>query len=349
MPIIAIGAAIIADVGVGAAGFGAVLAGTASLGTTLAVVGAVGATLGAVGAVTGVKGLQTAGMILGGIGGIGSLAASAGLFGDSASAATSSLFGDTSDVATQAAADSTSAANLIADSTGATAGLGAVTSSGLPDIINTLNPPSDAFTGATTPITGQTPPPVSSDLVSSDTSTGSNFGSQAQDAGAGPPLPSGSPTTTGIINTSAAPPPSAIIAGGTPGNPVTAPGAPGAAAPVTPAAPQVAAGNVDIEGNPVASSPGILGGIMNFASKNPLMSYGLVQAAGSFLSGATNPLTPAQVDALDAQAAVNNQAANLSKTQQANMAQALPVASRTPSPVTGLINQPQGAITGQAA
>lgn len=62
--------------------------------TAFTVAAAVGATLGAVGAVTRDKGLQTAGMIIGGIGAVGSLAAGAGLnigsgfWGNGANAAT---------------------------------------------------------------------------------------------------------------------------------------------------------------------------------------------------------------------------------------------------------------------
>jgi hypothetical protein len=69
-----------------------------------------------------------------------------------------------------------------------------------------------------------------------------------------------------------------------------------------------------------------------------------------------DPLKPAQVAALDAQAAANRAATTLSLKQQANIAAPIPVASRLrPPEVTGtpassgLINSPANAITGVAA
>src|SRR5579872_7101028 len=78
----AIGAAAFAGADIAAVGL--------TVGTALEATAAIGATLGAVGAVTRDKGLQTAGMVLGGIGAVGSLAGAAGLFSTS-----DSLFGST--------------------------------------------------------------------------------------------------------------------------------------------------------------------------------------------------------------------------------------------------------------
>jgi hypothetical protein len=81
------------------------------------------------------------------------------------------------------------------------------------------------------------------------------------------------------------------------------------------------------------------------------LAAGALQAGMSFLSGATNQLTPAQIAAYNAQAQANlsaanlsNQQANLTAMQVSNMQQPLPVAHRvSTAPVTGLINQ--GAAT----
>ena len=101
MPVIAIGAAALA-VGEAAGAIGAVISGglgALTLTGALEITAALGATLGAVGVVTKDKSLQMAGLVMGGIGGVGALASSAGLFG--AEASTASLFGDS----TAAAAD----------------------------------------------------------------------------------------------------------------------------------------------------------------------------------------------------------------------------------------------------
>jgi len=84
------------------------------------------------------------------------------------------------------------------------------------------------------------------------------------------------------------------------------------------------------------SSGGVLGSITGFVSDNPLLSYGLLQAGGQLISGLTSTLTPAQVSQLNAQAAANQAAANLTTQQTQNLAQPKPVASL--APVTGTPN-----------
>jgi hypothetical protein len=100
-------------------------------------------------------------------------------------------------------------------------------------------------------------------------------------------------------------------------------------------------------------------GILSFSKNSPLATYGILQAGGSLLSGLTSTLTPAQVSALNAQAAANNAATALTTQQTANLAGPKSVAQSAPvtgTPATlvpgasqqaassGFINQP---ITGK--
>jgi hypothetical protein len=102
---------------------------------------------------------------------------------------------------------------------------------------------------------------------------------------------------------------------------------------------------------PTTSSSGgslgdILGSIGGFLAKNPGLAYGATQALGNFISGATSTLTPAQVAALNAQAAANTAAASLTSRQVAAQSSPKAVASlstpTTPPPpliqVTGVPN-----------
>jgi hypothetical protein len=96
---------------------------------------------------------------------------------------------------------------------------------------------------------------------------------------------------------------------------------------------------------------------MNFVEKHPTLAFGALQAGGSLLSGATSTLTPAQVSALQAQAAANNAAASLTKQQVANITAPKAVASSAPVTGTpalvpgqqGLINSASQPVTGRAA
>lgn len=88
--------------------------------------------------------------------------------------------------------------------------------------------------------------------------------------------------------------------------------------------------------------------ILGFVNKNPLLAYGAIQTAGSFLSGAASPLPQAQVDELESRRRANDAAVALSNQQQQLIARrmanssGMPVASRIPD---GLINS-SGAVTG---
>lgn len=321
MPIIAIGAAIIADIGV-AGTVGGIIAGTTALTLTsaLEIVGAVGATISAIGAVTGDKGLSMAGMIMGGIGGIGALASSAGLFGDAGSAP---LFGSGTDVAAGSGWDNVAGGALDPSES--------VSVTGLRDASAASGGGAGADAAAGAGASGG-----AEDLIGQYTGTGIDVPSAQVSSGSQGLVPSGMPSTTGLLNTptgTATPPAAVSIAGGAPGAAVAAPTAPGVVTPAAPVAPVAAA----------ASKGGMFGGLLDFANKNPVVALGVLQAAGSFISGATSTLTPAQVDALNAQASQNQAAADQTKKQNSNMAEPIPVATRTPQ---GLLNTP---VTGVAA
>jgi hypothetical protein len=94
----------------------------------------------------------------------------------------------------------------------------------------------------------------------------------------------------------------------------------------------------------------VLSGLQDFTKNNQLLSYGMLQAGGSLLSGLTSTLTPAQVTALNAQAAANNAAAALQTQQTANLAMPKSVASSTPvtgTPGTLVPQQSPGLINNQ--
>jgi hypothetical protein len=120
--------------------------------------------------------------------------------------------------------------------------------------------------------------------------------------------------------------------------------------------------------NPVtgAMAPGIIGsaldGIGEFATSSPLATYGLIQAGGALVQGMFNPVTPAQIAAMNAQAAQNRAAAAIAQQQASNMAGGMPIANLKPVPtakvtgapaLTGIINTaPTGAgasVTGAPA
>lgn len=79
------------------------------------------------------------------------------------------------------------------------------------------------------------------------------------------------------------------------------------------------------------------------------LTAGAIQAAGSFIAGATSSLTPAQVNALKAQANMNQAAANLSTQQLSNIQSGIPTAARTPP--AGIVNATaqRPAVTGAPA
>jgi hypothetical protein len=91
---------------------------------------------------------------------------------------------------------------------------------------------------------------------------------------------------------------------------------------------------------PLSTGGSAASDLLGWAAKNPMLSYGILQAGGSFISGLSNPMTQPQIDALNAQANQNNAAAELLKRQTANQSQPIPKATVTGAPVTagGLIN-----------
>ena len=86
--------------------------------------------------------------------------------------------------------------------------------------------------------------------------------------------------------------------------------------------------------------------------KNDRLLAGVIQAGSSFLSGATNPLTPSQIEAMNATAKANQAAARkydaeaaIMEQQRANMGAPIPVASRVTGRPTGMMNWGSG-VTG---
>ncbi len=316
MPVLAIIPAIVAVSSVGVAGFGAVLAGTASLGMTFAAVGAVGATLGAIGEVAGIKELKTAGMVLGGIGGVGSLASAVGAFGEGATL--NSVFGSGGIGEAAGGGDfigATSSGGGLINGAGEAAGGG--------DFIGTSL---DAGTGQLS----------SMDVVSA----AAKMGGYTQGA---PEMPGAIDNTAGaakqkLINPSSAPAPVAKQVGPSGGNIVEGPTPEDNAAP-TDAGSKVT-GTVSVDkttgATKVAEAPGFWG-----TTTGQLVGMGLVQGAGSFLAGAFDEVKPAQAAAYNAQAAANNAQAALSTKELSNMNSRIPVARRlnvTGQPI-GLINR----------
>lgn len=300
MPIVAVVAAVAIDAGAAAA-FAGGLAITSTLGALTAVT-AIGATMGAIGAVTGNKTLSMIGMGLGIVGGIGTLATSAGWFGDAAAHGADSIFGSSSaggavgdTIATDAAAE-------------AAYQPGAVTAEGLPGA---------AGTGTAVSSVGDIAASNPAGLINSSLSGAQ--GSAAAIAG-GELSGSGSATLTGSSVNAFAP----SVTGTLPDGAVLTD-------------PWSDAINAAGKANFGAGAPT---GFAAFAKNNQLLSYGIIQAGGSFISGLTNPMTPAQINALDSQANANNAAAALAQRQAANMSGGLPTATVTgrPASTTGLIN-----------
>jgi hypothetical protein len=332
MPLIAIGIAAVAS-------FTAVSAAIAGTVTALEVVAAVGATIGAVGAVTKDKALTLAGTVIGAVGAIGSLAAGAGLLGDSASAP---LFGTpvapaAADQAAAGAVDTMSGAGGTA--TGDTSGLiNADTTPGTPlppqppGNVGAVGPDGNVITAPAAGASDQLSPSlfattaekVSPSASGLDTSQLNDASLRAAQQGTAP-LPTGDPTA---VTATPLPPP-----------------APGPTGPGTSAAPAPA---------PLASSPGmassgvgsatpfdtsssgfggVISKIVDYAGDHPVVALGALQAGSSLLSGAFSTLTPAQVGAYNAQAAANDAAAALTKQQTQNLQ--MPKAVASSAPVTG--------------
>lgn len=366
MPVFAVGVAVVA-IGI-----------AAEVGTTLAIIAAVGATIGAVGAVTGSKELMIAGGVIGAIGGIGALASSAGIFGSAATlgevaagttaAETASPFGAASGIDAEIGQWASYGSNAGATLSGAPS-----VSAAAPAVDNTLdvvNTVTGNVNTASEPLGSVTAnaaspnvnPAVAADATPNATSTGEasatleNFGTPnttppgAAPGVAAPQAPGTadpSAVTNSVLNGNAG-----VVTGKVgPLNAeslINAPNSTGITmvrgATTIPSSVSAPLGS--------GSGSGIFSQLMDVIGKPGVgtLASGVVQAGMSFLSGATNGLTPAQIAALNAQAEANQAAANLSRMQQANMSGNLPVASRTPlvrsPPVTGapapvgLINTP---------
>lgn len=345
MPVVAIAGAAAAWALGGGAAIAGVVAGTATLATTLTAVATVGAALGAIGAVTHDKTLSTIGMAMGAVGGIGSLAANAGLLGEAAT--TESLFGaaDAGIAAPDIAADVSATNDLsnlstlpelpgVGSVTGATAATDAVGSTGQFAANSLL--PTEAINDATKTASGDAGGLINSPAgggsagiktLTSDTVNDAT--NQLVKGSGGGSLPSGSPTDAASIAKA------------------------GAAAPDAPVAPQVggALPDVKIPGQTYTGADGVTyvsdgtkwsaqGNFWSGLMKSPMTQYGLIQAGGSLISGMFDPLKPAQVDALNAQAAANKAAASTAAQQAANMQGPLPTATRIQK---GLINTPVAA------
>lgn len=362
------------------------------VGTTLAIVAAVGATIGAVGAITNNKALMIAGGVIGAIGGIGALAQSAGIIGadafsfgstaaaageGAASGAAGSLSGIDAEIAqwSQYGADLGAATDVGTFPTNALSG--SVSLEGAP---TTASAGVDSVTGAYQDVSAGLNPAVSTTPDVTPVAAVDNGVTIPQgDAAVGVIDPPSQITgTAGSVPGVGAPSAPGVAAPGTPGPIAADPnattnsilsggqGVTGAPAPGTTVTGSVSTPSTEslINAGSGANNPGIgisrvdaggsvWGGIKDFLKNNGTLVSGVIQAGSSFIAGATNGLTPAQIAALNAQAEANQAAANLSRMQQANMAAPLPVASRTP-PVTGapagMINTPPRVnVTGATA
>ena len=311
-------------------------------------IAAVGATLGVVGAVTHNKTLSYVGLGLGAVGGVGALASSAGLLGAGASPFAS---GGATDAAAGAATTAQAAAGPTADvaSTAGTAGS---------DVVQSLASPSlDPVTGAGSTLgditTGAAPAaPGGFDggilnnpdgiTMATDSAGGTTASTDAVSATAAQPTA-----------TSQVPVPSSITQGAN----ASFPGPTGTdvqvGAGMSPATPGATPNDTMIGGGTQGATDAF-DKIVKYAGDHPVVGLGALQAGGSLLSGLTSSLTPAQVNQLNAQAAANQAAADLTKQQTANLAGPKPIASLapvtgTPTPIVpGLMNSTP-AVTGVPA
>ncbi|MDE2467143.1 MAG: hypothetical protein KGO02_26035 [Alphaproteobacteria bacterium] len=357
MPVVAVVGAVAGMAMGGAAAIGSVIAGTATLATTLEAVAAVGATVSAVGAVTGDKGLMNAGLIMGGIGGVGALAANAGLFG--AAATSEPLFGSASSAASSSAANAINTVT-IDPNMDAFAGGSAIqplaTVSPTQDVLNSLTQPSmsDLQSGIVSPEgalnTGSTlaTTPLNDQMAATAGNANALTQNPASTLATGNPVSTPNPAGGNVI------PPSPVEV---PKGAGTVTGLPGAVAPTAPSSglstseQDLLAGAGATNAQPVtqasldaavkATQPGSFGHLLAFAGKHQVVTYGVLQAGGALVSGLFSPVTPAQVNALNAQAAANRAGAALTQQEVANMKSGIPVATRSASTVTG---KPQGLI-----
>lgn len=321
MPVIAVAAGAAAVAG----GISVAAAATTVVGTALGVAAAVGGALSVVGVVTKNKDLSRAGMVLGAVGGVGSLAA--GFLGD---AGLASMFGvQTADSVATSASDAAPLSAVLPGSVqdaGAEAGL--LTSTAAPQASSIVSAAGEfnptivtgegAIRGAVDQATGN-----AASIVNTAAPTG--LDTVAKTSGS---MMNSAPSTAAKWLANGGVSPTAAAA------PSFSPMIPGASVAAKAAATPLAA--------VAPPSSGTFSNILGFVDDHPMVAFGALQAGGSLLSGMTDPATPAQIDALEANAAANRASAAISQQQQQNAAQPIPVASR--SPVTGA---PQGMINSQ--
>jgi hypothetical protein len=369
MPLVAVVAAIGADV-IAGIGVGAVVAGEAAFSATVAleVVAAVGATIGAVGAVTGNKTLAMVGAGIGVVGAIGGLASAAGVFGSTAVTATGALqgataTGETLDAATGGAA--AGAGSFAEGLTPATAGGTGAIDAGAFDASFGANAALPAGEATTTAASQALASGDSQDIINSWGQLGQDTSPDQVSAGAtaNTTTMQGTPQSidTSIGKATATPTPTDLTSAVTQATPTPAPPTPTAPtgsfdtsfgsnpnlppgeATTTPASQALAVAA------PPDTEPTTLGSIgkdlLNWA-KQPQVSLGLLQTGGSFLKGLTDTLSPAQVNAYNANAANNNAQAGLTNLQVANLSQpkatALPQVTGAPAPLTPPGTTPPG-------
>ena len=298
----------------------------------------VGAVLSVVGAVTKNPVLSKIGLVLGLVGGVGALASSELGIGSTA------LFG--TQVATTAEEGASLTAGTVgaaADTAGGAAGLGAsggaIAGETGGAATTTLNAAGDVVingAGAAPDLVGTLAQSDAADL------TGHLALSQTGDTS----------LAATALNSTAANPTDAIATGAS-GAPAEAT-ATGVAA-TTPSG--VAADTFDTATADVANSGGggFFSGLLKAVEAHPSLGLGVLQAGGNLLSGLTSTLTPAQVNALNAQAAQNEAASKFTALQTANVQSPKSQAFRTPVTGTpaplvyslGLINTaPQSPVTG---
>jgi hypothetical protein len=333
------------------------LAEAISVVTVLESVAAVGAVLSVVGMVTKNKTLSMIGAGLGVVGGVGALAAGAlgatSVLATGADAATTA--GDAT--AATAAGDSafttgTAAGDAALNAGGAgtaalgggaagsaltteTAGLGAADA--VPDTLGAL---AGVPSAGTVPGTAPTALSGASDTVTN----AADAVAPGTSGGAISAAPTVTPPEPDLINPPPAPPANLGATDPTTGQTITS--------------------GVDASGKvislPDSGLSGTLGKLVDYAGAHPVVALGALQAGGSLLSGAFSTLTPAQVTALNAQAAANDAASALTRQQTANLAMPRSVASSSPvtgtpqqlvPPPAGFINQApkQPAVTGAPA
>lgn len=308
-----------------------------TVGTVMEATAAVGATVGAVGALTGNKTLQLGGMALGAVGGIGSIAAGAGMFGADA------LGGVTAGASAGSGAGGAFTGADAASMAGAT-GLDVGPVSDMAGTMSAASGPG-TITDILSSITGTTPP---ADMMPADQFSGAisqgdgtlNAPGDAARIGQQPGNPAAAQPPGGMVNASAtspAAPPATPDTSGSP--PPAATSAPSTAPTATTAKPG--------SSQPTTPAPGTWDAIMKFIEAHPALALGGVSAASSFLSGAFNPKTPAEVNSLNSTAAKNtadvgliNAQTQVAQNQAKNMSAPLPTATRTRTNTgVGLINR----------